>query len=151
MKNTRFYQVFQSRYCLFVFVLMLFLSYFLVPQKIFYGFYSLIGVFFIISFSLTFTCLVKSIKDQIIAQRKQKIKSIVGVISGLIGLSALHACTLGAPVCGVSIGMGIVAAIFPAVAFNFLNDYALWIIMISIIIQMFSLNQLKCFRGMKIF
>ncbi len=149
MKNTRFSQVFKSRYCLSIFALMLFVSYFLVPQKIFYGFYSLIGIFFIISFSLTFTCLVRSVKDKIIAQRKQKIQSIVGIISGLIGLSALHACTLGAPVCGVSIGMAIVSTIFPAMAFDFLNDYALWIIIISIIIQIFSLNQMKCFKGIK--
>jgi len=125
---------------------MLVLSYFLVPEKVFYRFYNLLALLFIVVFSLSFTCLIRSLKDRINKSKKQKKGSIFGILFGVIGLSALHTCTIGAPVCGASIGMAFASAFFPAVAFDFMSDYAVIIVMISIILQIISLYQMKCFK-----
>ena len=149
MKNIYLFKIFKSYYCLAVFVLMALISYFLVPEKIFYGFYNLMALVFILVFSLTLTCMVRSIKDRIVEHRKQAVKPIWGVLIGLIGLSALQTCAIGAPICGASIGMAIVSAIFPTLAFDFINDYSLEVIIFSVFIQIISLYQMKCFKKVK--
>jgi hypothetical protein len=128
---------------------MLIISYFLVPKKIFYGWYHILAIIFILVFALTATCLVRSIKDRIIEHKKQKTHSILGILFGVIGLSALHTCAIGAPVCGASVGMAIVSAFFPAVAFDFMSDYSVEVITVSILIQIFSMHQMKCFSLIK--
>ena len=149
MKDIYLFKIFKSYYCILVFFVMTIISYFLIPDKIFYGYYSLVAVVFIIVFSLTFTCLIRSIKDKIVEHKKQNLKPIWGALIGLIGLSALQTCAIGAPVCGVSVGMAIVSAIFPAIAFDLINDYSLTILFLSICIQIISLYQMRCFKKIK--
>ncbi|PKM91812.1 hypothetical protein CVU82_01230 [Candidatus Falkowbacteria bacterium HGW-Falkowbacteria-1] len=139
-------KVLKSKYCLISFALVSILAYFLVPKKIFYGYYSIIAVIFIIVFSLTLTCMIRSIKDKAEVRKRQRTGSIIGFIFSIIGLSALHICTIGAPVCGASIGAAIISVFFPALALDFLNDYALTVVVISILIQIFALYQMKCFK-----
>ncbi len=139
-------KVMKSKYCLISFILIAIGAYFLVPKKIFYGFYSIIAIIFIIVFSLTLTCMIRSIKDKTEARKKQRTGSIISFIFSILGLSALHTCTIGAPVCGASIGAAIVSVFFPAFALDFLNDYAILVVIISIVIQIFALFQMKCFK-----
>jgi L-asparagine transporter-like permease len=149
MENIYFLKILKSRYCLVVFFLMAAVSYVLIPKKIFYGFYNLIAFAFIVIFALTFTCLIRSIKDRIVAHKKQTTKPIWGALIGLIGLSALQTCAVGAPVCGASVGLAIVSAVFPTLAFDFINDYSLAVIVFSILIQIVSLYQMRCFKNIK--
>ncbi|MFA7314710.1 MAG: hypothetical protein WC025_02135 [Candidatus Magasanikbacteria bacterium] len=59
-------------------------------------------------------------------------------------MSALQVCSVGAAFCGVSFGSTIVAIIFPEVAFHFLSRYAVAIIIISILIQIYALYKIYC-------
>ncbi len=146
MARLHLLNIFKSPYCWMVFSVMLVVSYFLVPKKIFYGYYSIIAVIFILVFALNFTCLVRSIKDRIVEKKKQSSASFWSFLIGVIGLSALQTCAVGAPVCGASIGIAVLSSIFPAFAFDWLSEYALWIIIISILIQLVSLYQMNCFK-----
>jgi len=139
-------EIFKSKYCVLVLIFMVIFSYFLVPEKVFYRFYNLLAVLFILIFALSFTCLIRSVKDRINKNRKQKTGSIFGMLFGVIGLSALHTCTIGAPVCGASIGMAVVSAIFPTIALDFMSDYSITIVLVSIILQVIALYQMKCFK-----
>lgn len=123
---------------------MLYMGFYFLPKKVFFGWYILLASTFALLFAFTFTCLVRSIKDQIILHKKNK-KPVLSALASLIGLSAFQVCGIGAPICGISIGAAVVSSIFPSFAFNIINDYALYIIYISIALQIFSLVQMKCF------
>ena len=70
--------------------------------------------------------------------------SLLAVLANVIGLSTLQVCGVGVPTCGASIGIGIVTAIFPDVLVNYFQDYAVWILIFSILIQIYSLYSLNC-------
>ena len=140
--------VLKSRYCILVFILSMILSYFLIPQKVFYGIYIILALLFMISFSLTLTCIVRNVKEKIMVARTYE-TSIVGVIAAAIGLASLQVCGIGAPICGATIGMGILSSIFPAFFVNILSDYAHYFIGISIILQLVSLYFMNCFKSCK--
>jgi len=125
-------------------LVMLVISYFLLPKKVFYGWYNILAILFIILFAITTTYLIRSIKDKVILQRKVK-RSIFGIIFSLIGLFAFQVCGIEAPVCGISVGTAIISTIFPSFAFQFLNKYTLYFIYISIVFQLAALFQMKCF------
>ncbi|HHX58895.1 MAG TPA: hypothetical protein GX706_03985 [Candidatus Moranbacteria bacterium] len=146
MKSIQLFNIFKSGYCWLALFIMLGVSYFLVPKKIFYGYYNLIAIAFILVFALNMTCLIRIIKDRIVEHKNQKITSFGGFLFGIIGLSALQTCAVGAPVCGASIGMAVMSSIFPAVAFDWLEEYSLAIVLVSILVQIFSLYQMKCFQ-----
>lgn len=146
MKKIYLSCVFKSHYCKIVFLIMLVISYFLLPRKVFFSWYNILAYSFIILFALTSTCLIKSIKDRVILQRKNH-SSIWSIIFSLIGLSAFQVCSIGAPVCGISIGAAIVATILPTFAFHLINHYALYFIYLAIVIQLISLFQMKCFNN----
>jgi len=147
MKKIYLLEVFKSNYCKIVFVLMMFVSYFIIPKKVFYGWFYIVAIIFMVTFSMVMTCLIRSIKDKVVENRKTKQK-ITGAIAALIGLSALQVCTIGAPICGASIGASLVAGIFPSVAFNFLESYSVYIIITSVLLQIYSLYQMRCFHQM---
>lgn len=147
MKKIYLLEIFKSNYCKIVFVLMMFISYFIIPKKVFYGWFYIVAIIFMVTFSMVMTCLIRSIKDKVLENRQTKQK-ITGALAALIGLSALQVCTIGAPVCGVSIGASLVASIFPSVAFNFLESYSIYIIVLSILLQIYSLYQMRCFHQM---
>ena len=130
------------------FVIIFALSYFLIPKKIFNGWYTLLGVTFMISFSLVVTCLVLQIKEKYQLQKSMG-KHFVGIIFGLIGLSALQLCTVGASFCAVSLGSTIVAAFLPTIAIHFVSKYAEIIIIISIVVQFYTLYRMKCLMKVK--
>jgi len=138
-------EVFKSHYCQFVFAISLLVTYFLVPKRIFYSYYTWIGVFFIITTSLTITCLVRSIKEKIISTKNSKL-SLLGILSIILGFGALETCTIGAPVCGAAIGGGIIALIFPGFTFNFIEKYSIQVVLISLLIQLVNLYLMKCFK-----
>lgn len=148
MKKYYLLGIFKSYYCQFVFLIALVGTYFLVPKKVFYGYYALIGIFFIIMASLTIACLVRTIKEKVLSAKASG-ASLLGILSIIFGFGALQACTIGAPVCGATIGGGIIALIFPGFAFSLIEKYSVLIVLISIFIQLLALYLMKCFQKMR--
>jgi len=136
---------FKSDYCKVIFLASLILTYVFIPKKIFYSYYTIIGVAFIIIASLTITCFVKNIKEKVYAAKAQG-ASVVGIITILLGLVGLQACTIGAPVCGASIGAGVLALFFPLIAMELIKAHSFLVIYASLIIQIVALYFMGCFK-----
>ncbi len=148
MIKKRFFilQIFQSHYCQFVFGASLILGYFIVPKKIFYGFYdTALGIIFITVFALVITCLVRQTKERI-KLAKTYSGAVIGIIATAIGLTALEACGIGAPVCGAMVGMGFLSVILPISTIDIVSQYAIPILIGSILIQLLSLYFMNCFK-----
>ncbi len=140
--------LFESNYCRIVFVISLILIYFLTPKKIFYSYYTIIGVLFILFTSFVITCFIRNIKEKV-SLAKSNGASIFGILAIIFGFGALQACTIGSPICGASIGAGFLALFFPGVALNLLEKYSIWILIFSLIIQVFVLYFMNCFKEVK--
>lgn len=149
MKRPFLVDIFRSHYCKIVFVIFAFLVLMFTPRKIFYSYYIILGVAFVLVTSLTATCFVRNVKERILSAKASG-ASVVGIISVVFGFGALQACTIGAPVCGVSLGAGIAALVFPGVAFGFAEKYGIWIVIVSIVIQVVALYYMKCFKSVKV-
>lgn len=145
MKKIFLLRMFKSYYCIFVFLISLVGVYFLVPSKIFYGYYTWFGIAFILISALTLTCLVRIIKERVISAKSSG-ASFLGLLSIIFGFGALQACTIGAPICGATIGGGIISLIFPGFVFGFMEKYSIWIVIISIVIQIFAIYFMNCFK-----
>jgi hypothetical protein len=135
----------KSKYCIAVFFLGLLLGYLLVPKTIFYGLYYILGFSYIIIFSLVLVCIVRTIKDKI-NNFKSSGAGILTVIASIIGFSAMQVCGVGAPVCGAGIGMGLLSVVAPQASFPLLNKYSLFIIIFSLVFQIFALYYMGCFK-----
>ena len=148
MKQITLTKVLKSDFCKAVFIVSAVLVYLIMPKKIFYEFYIIVGVLFIILSSLIITCFVRSIKDKVISA-KQSGKSLLGIITIVLGFGAIHTCAIGAPVCGASIGAGLVALIFPGVALAFLEEHNILIITLTLVFQAIILYSMGCFKVKK--
>lgn len=133
----------RSNYCKVVFVISLVLGYLTIPKEIYMGKYIYLAIPFIILFAFTITCIVRSIKERVVESKKNG-SSILAIIANIIGISTLQVCGLGVPSCGASIGMGIVSFIFPEFVIHYFHQYAVWILIFSILIQIYSLYSLNC-------
>ena len=145
MKKINLLKILESRYCILVFLISLIVSILVIPKKVFYKWYFVLATTFILTFALTITCIVRNIKEKI-KVRKQTSKSIIALIFSIIGFSALQVCTIGAPVCGAA-GLGLFAIIIPKFAFHFFNEYSVWIIIITIVLEIISMNSMSCFKS----
>jgi len=141
-------ELFKSFYCKLVFFVSFVGAYFFVPKNLFKSWHLIFALAFIFLFSLVLTCIIRNIKEKIVLAKTYK-NSVLAVAAAAVGLAALQVCGIGAPVCGASIGLGIVSAVFPGVFINFLSSYSIYIITISIIFQVFSLYFMNCFKGAK--
>jgi hypothetical protein len=145
VKKIFLFKVFQSRYCVFVYLLGLILGYFLVPKKIFTGMYSVLGVLYILIFAIVLMCIVRTIKERIF-NVKNTGASAISVIASLFGLGALQVCGFGAPVCGATIGVGILSILFPQSSFLVFEKYAVYIVAFSLILQLISIYYMGCLK-----
>ena len=145
MRSLYFLQIFRSHYCQFAFGASLALGYFIVPKKIFYGYDTILGVLFIFSFALVTTCLVRQIKERAKVARTYS-GAIIGIIATAIGLTALEACGVGAPICGAVVGVGILSVIFPISAVDIIGRYAVPVLVGSIVVQFIALYFMNCFK-----
>jgi hypothetical protein len=145
MKKTFLAHLFSSVYCVIVFTATFLLAWFLVPHSMLQGWYLLLAVIFTASLALTITCIIRNIKERIALARTYR-TSVLGIVAVALGLSALQVCGIAAPICGASIGFGIVASIFPEVFFRFLSQWSVGIIAASIAAQWLSLYFMNCFR-----
>ncbi|NOZ44647.1 MAG: hypothetical protein GXP45_05950 [bacterium] len=138
------FQKINTKCCRCVFVLSLVVSYFLVQQNLWVGWFAVLGVLFMLSFAFTITCLVRNIKERTKEARIYK-KSWLGVVSVAIGIGALQVCGVNALFCGSSIGLSLLSVIFPVSFVHELSAYAIWIIIASILAQRLGLYRMKCF------
>jgi len=122
-------------------------GYFLIPPTVFYGWYILLGAAFIIAFALTTMCIVRNVKERAVL-KKAAGGSIVGAIAAAIGLAALEMCGIGAPVCGATLGLGVLSALIPSFAMGFFESYGAWIAAGTIALQLVALHFMNCFKGM---
>lgn len=139
------FKVLKSHYCQIVFLISFGLSYFLIPQRVFTGFYLYLAILYMSLFGLIMACIVRLLKERILLARKTQ-KSFLGILFSALGLISLQVCGIGAPVCGFSLGQTILFTIFPKVFVHFLTQYALPILLFSIIMQLYFLFSLKCFQ-----
>ena len=142
------FYIFKSKYCLAVFIISLILSYFLIPKTVFYKWYIILAATFMVLFSLTITCMVRNIKEKVMLAKTYK-NSIVGIIAIALGLSALQVCGVGAPFCGAAVGLGLFSSIFPAAFMDVMAKYAASFIAFSIVLQLFALYFMNCFKKVK--
>ncbi len=135
--------ILKSKWCFIVFILSLVGFYFLIPEKMFYGWYALLAYLFILSTALTITCIFRNTKERIVLNRRGG-KSWGAVILSVFGILATQVCGIGAPMCGAALGGSIGLTFLPSIAQSFFEDYAVYIIIIAILGQMYSLYLLKC-------
>ena len=84
MQHSRYLKkIFKSNYCKFVFLLSLILVIILIFKKIFSGYYTIIGVLFILVMSLLLACFVRNIKEKSILAKSQK-GSIISILFSII-------------------------------------------------------------------
>ena len=147
MKSSKMYiaETLKSHYCKIVFAVVFALSYFLVPQKVFYRWYILLGVAFMTMFALTITCIVRNIKERVMLKRTSG-GSIISIIAVAVGFAALEVCGVGAPVCGATIGLGIFSALLPGMTLGFFEKYGVYIVVVTIALQAISLYFMNCFK-----
>ena len=138
------FELFKSKYCIGAFILFFFLSYLIIPKTIFRGAYSLLGIAFMLLFSLIATCILRNVKEKILLAKTYK-GSLIAVVGSILGIGSLHACAIGAPICAFP-ALGIVLSILPATLINLISEYAIYLIAVSLILQLFALHFMGCFR-----
>jgi len=145
MKDWYLIRIFKSSYCEIVFIISLIGAYLLVPKRIFYGLYTILGIVYMVVFALTLTCIIRNIKEKVLLAKTYK-NSIIGILASALGIAALQVCGIGAPVCGTTIGASILSVIFPSFFLSFLSNYAVLIVLGSIVIQVTGLYFMNCFK-----
>ncbi len=145
MKSLHLISLFKSNYCRIVFVASFFLGYFLLPGTVFHHTSRFLALVYLLVFASLMTCIVRSVKEKINLARKHK-GSVLGTIAAILGFSAFQFCGVAAPVCGFSVGAGIVSAIFPSFLNSFFTENGVVIVYVSIGVQLVALYYLGCFR-----
>jgi uncharacterized membrane protein YjjP (DUF1212 family) len=144
MAELKIIELFHSHYGKLVFFLSLILSFFIIPRKIFFGWYIILGIIFMITFSLTLTCFVKTIKERIIHVKRKK-GSVISLISSIVGVLAIHTCSIGMPICASTFGIGFISIILPKTFLIILDQFAIYVVCLSIFVQFFALYYMGCF------
>jgi ABC-type multidrug transport system permease subunit len=144
-KNFVIIKVLESNYCKLVFLLSLVLSYFLVPKHLVGFWWNLIIIIFMLVFSLNMTCIVRNIKERI-KTAKTTTNSVINLIASGLGIMALQVCGTSGYFCSASILMGLFSSVLPHFLLDFLKEYSLYIILATILFQIISLRNMKCFK-----
>lgn len=140
------FSIFRSLYCDIGFLVFFVLLLFFLPDQLFESYFLLmLGVTFSLVFALSLTCMMSIIRDRVKSAKKAG-HSIIGVIMGLLGFSALHFCTVGLPFCSATIGLAVISSVLPVFLLDYLSEYPYIIITISLLIQLYSLYSMKCFK-----
>ncbi len=149
MKHIYLVRIFKSPYCLAVFAAAFLAGYLLVPKIIFFNTRDTVLVtFFLLGFSLTFTCMIHMLKERIVRAKRYK-TSVWGVIATIIGFAAVEACGIGGPLCGASLSAGLLGVLFPGFLIWFFRAYSRLLIVVSIFAQVIVLYAMGCFRKIK--
>jgi len=104
-----------------------------------------LALVFLIVFAATTTFTLKVFRE---GARAVQGHGIVNLISSLLGLAALEACSTGF-VCGAA-SIGILSILVPGIMAPFLSEHAVQLVWLSIIVQMVSLHLMGGFRNNRI-
>ncbi len=135
----------ESKYCLFVLTISLFVGYYFIPPHVFHTSYAVFAFVFMFFFALTTMCIVRNIKEKIILARTYK-SSLFSILAIVLGLGALQVCGVGAPVCGATVGLGVLSFFFPTIFSHLPKIFAVYLIVGSIFLQILSLYFMNCFK-----
>ena len=140
-------EVFKSRYCWIVFAVALVIGYLLLPGSLFEQdiLVTMLLILFLGVFSISITCIVRNLKEQIVSVRNVEKGSIISAIGSILGFTAIQTCVVSG-VCGVNMFLAILYAVFPAVFVDMFVEYGAFILLISDVILLFSLYYMKCFK-----
>ena len=137
--------VLSSNKCKLVFVLSFAIGYMILPQSVF-SHHPLLAWPFVFIFSLSSACTVRAISESAKANRG---KGLVSIVSSIFGFAALSVCSASFA-CGAA-GIGLLSVFVQGLAIsNFIHEFSQYIIAGSIIVQLYSLNQMGCFRKCKL-
>jgi hypothetical protein len=128
-----------------IFLIFLYLGYLFVPNQVFNAGYWWLAIPFIFLFALVTTCSIQKIRINYKSKSSKR-----GFIASIIGFGALQVCGLSAYACTTALGFTIMAVILPPTILNFFQQYSVLIISIAIVIQIYALIQLNCFKFFKI-
>ena len=138
-------KILRSNYCKVVWLLGFFGSYFLIPKHLFMTAYAYLALFFMLGFATMLTCFIHNVKEKITLAKTYK-SSFLGILASVLGLTALQLCGLGSAFCSGSIFLGLLTTIFPGVALGVFSQYAVELVIFSIIMQAVTIWQMGCFK-----
>ncbi len=133
----------QSKYCLGIFILMLGVGYLLIPKEVFAHTHVVVVIPFILLFAFSTACAARSIKERILLSENRG--SLIGIISSIIGITTLQVCGISGPMCGASVGVGILSVLFPGAIITLLRENSIGILISTMILQVVSLYMMRCF------
>ncbi len=147
-KNYLIIQLFRSKYCWLVFMASIVGGYFLIPQKILIlnGWWYLIGSLYILTFAIIIACIARIIKERVVTVKNTG-AGILAIVFAVLGIGIMQVCGVGAPICGATVGIGIFSLFFPSLSNSFLSEHGLFLIILSISIQLIALYYMKCFKS----
>lgn len=145
ISELRLVRVFKSHVCKLVFLGALAAGYFLVPIARYFGEYRLLVSLFLALFAVSITCLVRTIKDRVLTGVRAG-SSVIAILGGIVGLSALQFCSVNAVMCGSTAGFGILSLILPGFALHYLHHHAIAFLTASVVIQSAGLISMGCFQ-----
>jgi hypothetical protein len=70
---------------------------------------------------------------------------MLSILLSVIGISAMQVCGIGAPVCGATVGFGLLSFLFPQ-ATHFFSGFSIHIIVATMFLQVIALFYMGCFR-----
>jgi hypothetical protein len=89
--------------------------------------------------------MVRNIKERI-KTAKNTTNSVINLIASGLGIMALQVCGTSGYFCSASILMGVFSSVLPHFLLDFLKEYSLYIILATILFQIISLRNMKCFK-----
>ena len=99
-------------------------------------------------FSISITCIVRNLKEQIVSLKNVEKGSLISAIGSILGFTAIQTCVVSG-MCGVNMFLALLYTIFPAIFVDMFVEYGVIILLISNIILLFSLYYMKCFKTNK--
>jgi hypothetical protein len=144
----RFEQILKSKYCWFVMIGSLILSYFLIIKKFtsFTSFWSiLLSVIYIILFSISNSCLIFEIKSRIKNKMDTGKSSFISILGSVLGFGAVQLCTVSGT-CSINLITTLLFAVFPTSIGMIFVKNGIWILVIANLLLLYSIYKLECFR-----
>jgi hypothetical protein len=129
---------------LFLILIFLIIGYILVPKQVFLSGFWWLAIPFIVSFALVTTCTIRNLR-----LRFQNGGGKKGLLASFFGFGALQVCGLSAYACSTALGFSILASILPHSILVIFQQYSVFIILISIVVQIYALFQLDCVKLLK--
>ena len=150
--------MFKVKWCWLSTALALIASIYIVKKELLFSlsglnswFVSINIIFFIILFSLSFSCTIRSIRIKLKELRgvkkgmlKEGWKGIANLILYVIGFTALQTCVVGG-MCGVNLAIPLLTLVLPFSVSRILMMYGEWILFAINILLILSLLSMRCF------